>query len=183
MGWVLDLDGVVWLGDEAIPGAADAIARIRATGDRVVFVTNNSFSPVAAIEAKLASMGIPAEGDVVNSALAGATQVRPGERVLVGFGLGVIFAVPLGLLMGLYPKPFIDVMAPAVQALSEVEGQLLGRLLERSGSIEELIDRTGHPAAAVASALALLEARGLVDPFGGATFHPTMAARRLAGPV
>lgn len=26
------------------------------------------------------------------------------ERVLVGFGLGVIFAVPLGLLMGLYPK-------------------------------------------------------------------------------
>lgn len=72
---------------------------------------------------------------------------------------------------------------PAVQALSEVEGQLLGRLLERSGSIEELIDRTGHPAAAVASALALLEARGLVDPFGGATFHPTAAARRMARAV
>lgn len=72
---------------------------------------------------------------------------------------------------------------PAVQALSEVEGQLLRRLLERSGSIEELIDRTGHPPAAVASALALLEARGLVDPFGGATFHPTVAARRLAGVV
>lgn len=72
---------------------------------------------------------------------------------------------------------------PAVQALSEVEGQLLRRLLERAGSIEELIDRTGHPAAAVASALALLEARGLVDPFGGATFHPTGAARRLAGSV
>lgn len=72
---------------------------------------------------------------------------------------------------------------PAVQALSEVEGQLLRRLLERSGSIEELIDRTGHPAAAVASALALLEARGLVDPFAGATFHPTVAARRLAGLV
>jgi len=72
---------------------------------------------------------------------------------------------------------------PAVQALSEVEGQLLRRLLERSGSIEELIDRTGHSAAAVASGLALLEARGLVDPFGGATFHPTLAARRLAGVV
>lgn len=72
---------------------------------------------------------------------------------------------------------------PAVHALSEVEGQLLRRLLERSGSIEELIDRTGHPAAAVASALALLEARGLVDPFAGATFHPTVAARRLAGVV
>lgn len=72
---------------------------------------------------------------------------------------------------------------PAVSSLSEVEGQLLRRLLERSGSIEELIDRTGQPAASVASALTLLEARGLVNPFGGATFHPTLAAKRLAGVV
>lgn len=72
---------------------------------------------------------------------------------------------------------------PAVATLSEVEGQLLRRLLERSGSIEELVARSGHPAAAVASALVLLEARGLVNPFGGATFHPTLAARRLAGVV
>ena len=40
-----------------------------------------------------------------------------------------------------------------------------------------------QPAASVASALALLEARGLVNPFGGATFHPTLAARRLGGAV
>jgi len=71
----------------------------------------------------------------------------------------------------------------AVSALSEVEGQLLRRLLERSGSIEELVDRTGQPPASVASALTLLEARGLVNPFGGATFHPTLAAKRLAGVV
>lgn len=70
---------------------------------------------------------------------------------------------------------------PAVESLSEVEGQLLSRLLERSGSLEELVDRTHHPPAAVASALGLLEARGLVDAFGGATFHPTLLARRLAG--
>jgi DNA processing protein len=71
----------------------------------------------------------------------------------------------------------------AVNTLSEVEGQLLRRLLERSGSIEELVDRTGQSPAAVASALTLLEARGLVNPFGGATFHPTLAARRLANRV
>lgn len=69
---------------------------------------------------------------------------------------------------------------PAVNALSEVEGQLLRHLLERSGSIEELIDRIGHPAASIASALSLLEARGLVSAFGGATFHPTLAAKRMA---
>jgi DNA processing protein len=72
---------------------------------------------------------------------------------------------------------------PAVNALSEVEGQLLRHLLERSGSIEELVDRSGQPPASVASALTLLEARGLVNPFGGATFHPTLAAKRLAGVV
>lgn len=69
---------------------------------------------------------------------------------------------------------------PTVSALSEVEGQILRHLLERSGSIEELVDRTRQPAASVASALVMLEARGLVNPFGGATFHPTLAAKRLA---
>lgn len=73
--------------------------------------------------------------------------------------------------------------SPAVESLSEVEGQVLRHLLERSGSIEELMERTRQPAASVASALALLEARGLVNSFGGATFHPTLAARRLAGLV
>jgi DNA processing protein len=73
-----------------------------------------------------------------------------------------------------------DARPPAMSALSEVEGQVLRRLLERSGSLEELVDRTRHPPASVASALTLLEARGLVNPFGGATFHPTLAARRLA---
>ena len=69
--------------------------------------------------------------------------------------------------------------APAVANLSEVEGQVLERLLQHSGSIEELVDRTTHPPAAVAAALTLLEARGLVNPFGGATFHPTPAARNM----
>ncbi len=72
---------------------------------------------------------------------------------------------------------------PSVTTLSEVEGVVLRYLLERPGSIEELVDRARQPPASVASALAMLEARGLVDPFGGATFHPTLAARRLAAVV
>lgn len=70
---------------------------------------------------------------------------------------------------------------PSVEALSETEGMVLGQLLKRAGSIEELIDRTGCGTGVVASALTLLETRGLVSAFGGATFHPTLAARRLAG--
>jgi HAD superfamily hydrolase (TIGR01450 family) len=91
--FALDLDGVVWLADEPIPGAAAAVARLRATGDDVVFVTNNSSQPVAAVEAKLARHGMPAAGDVVTSAMAAASLVEPGQRVLVCGGPGVVEAV------------------------------------------------------------------------------------------
>ena len=90
---VCDLDGVIWLGDEPIAGSADAIARLRAAGHRVVYVTNNSFSPVAAVEAKLAAFGIPAQGDVLTSAQAAATLVAPGERVLLAGGPGAAEAL------------------------------------------------------------------------------------------
>jgi 4-nitrophenyl phosphatase len=87
--WVLDLDGVVWLASQAIPGAPEAVARLRAAGERVVFATNNSGPVVAEQEAKLARLGIPAAGDVLSSAMAAARLVEPGERVLVCGGPGV----------------------------------------------------------------------------------------------
>src|SRR3954471_3713369 len=90
---VLDLDGVVWLADRPIAGAADAVARLRAGGHRVVFVSNNSFAPVAAVEHKLEGFGIAAAGDVVTSALAAASLVRNGERVLLCAGPGAAEAL------------------------------------------------------------------------------------------
>jgi 4-nitrophenyl phosphatase len=91
--WVLDLDGVVWLSDEPIDGAAAAVERLRASGHRVLFATNNSSVTVADQEAKLAAFGIAARGDVVTSAMAAARLVEPGERVLVAGGPGVVEAV------------------------------------------------------------------------------------------
>jgi 4-nitrophenyl phosphatase len=93
MGWVLDLDGVVWLGDQPIPGATEAVARLREAGEQVVFATNNSSQPVGEVEAKLARQGIPAPGDVITSAMAGASLVQPGERALVCAGPGVVEAL------------------------------------------------------------------------------------------
>lgn len=90
---MLDLDGVLWLGDQPLPGAADAVARLRAAGHRVLFATNNSSAQVATQEAKLAGFGIPAEGDVVTSAMAAAHLVEPGERALVCGGPGVVEAL------------------------------------------------------------------------------------------
>jgi HAD superfamily hydrolase (TIGR01450 family) len=87
--WILDLDGVIWLAGEAIPGAADAVARLRAAGERVCFATNNSSQRLADQEAKLASFGIPAEGDVLTSAMAAALLLQPGDTALVCGGPGV----------------------------------------------------------------------------------------------
>jgi HAD superfamily hydrolase (TIGR01450 family) len=91
--WVLDLDGVVWLGDEPIPGAAEAVATLRARGERVLFATNNSFARLAEQEAKLERFGIPAHGDVLTSAMAAARLVEPGERALVCGGPGIAEAL------------------------------------------------------------------------------------------
>ena len=88
-----DLDGVVWLAHRPIPGAVEGIARIRAAGVRVLFVTNNSNAEVAGQEAALGAIGVPAVGDVVTSAMAAATLVHPLERVLVVGGPGVVEAV------------------------------------------------------------------------------------------
>jgi len=88
-----DLDGVVWLARTAIAGAADAVARLRMSGRRVLFVTNNSMSRVNEQEEALGSIGIPAVGDVVTSAQSAAALVDAGERVLVCGGVGVTEAV------------------------------------------------------------------------------------------
>ncbi len=85
-----DLDGVVWLSHQPIPGSVAAIARVRAAGHRVLFVTNNSSARVEDQEAALAAIGIPAVGDVLTSANAAALLVQPGERVLVCGGDGVV---------------------------------------------------------------------------------------------
>jgi 4-nitrophenyl phosphatase len=88
-----DLDGVVWLAHQPIAGSVDAIARIRANGRRVLFVTNNSASTIASLEQALHQIGIPAQGDVVSSSMAAARMIEAGERVLVTGGPGIAEAV------------------------------------------------------------------------------------------
>ena len=85
-----DLDGVVWLAHEPIPGAVEAIARLRAAGIRVLFVTNNSFSTRQQQVDALGRIGIEAEGDVITSAMSAATAVQAGWRVMVCGGEGLI---------------------------------------------------------------------------------------------
>jgi HAD superfamily hydrolase (TIGR01450 family) len=92
--WILDLDGVVWRGDEALPGATSAIERLRARGHRVVFLTNNSAPTLAEYVDKLGRLGVATEeSDVVTSAQAAATLLGSGERALICAGDGVAEAM------------------------------------------------------------------------------------------
>lgn len=86
---ICDLDGVVWLSGEAIPGSPEAIDRLRNAGVRVMFATNNSAPLVAAHEEALAGLGIVAVGDVVTSAQAVARLCAAGETVAVVGGGGL----------------------------------------------------------------------------------------------
>jgi 4-nitrophenyl phosphatase len=90
MPWVLDLDGVIRLGEQPIDGAAEAVAMLRAAGEEVVFATNNAYRSIRDQEAALDAIGIPAAGAVVGAAQAGASLLQPGERVLVVGGPGLI---------------------------------------------------------------------------------------------
>jgi HAD superfamily hydrolase (TIGR01450 family) len=82
--WVVDLDGVVWLTGHPIKGSAEAIGRLRSSGIRVLFVTNNAAPTLAALLERLDAAGIETESeDVVSSAQAAASMLDPGSRGFV----------------------------------------------------------------------------------------------------
>jgi len=92
--WALDLDGVVWLAGEPLPGACQAVKELRAAGERVVFLTNNSGPLVAEHLGKLAAAGIDAgPEDLVTSAQAAASLLGPRPRVAVVGDRGVYEAL------------------------------------------------------------------------------------------
>lgn len=64
-GFIFDLDGTVYLGEEALPGAVETIAYLRENGKHVLFVSNKPLEPRTAYAAKLTRLGIPTEPDDV----------------------------------------------------------------------------------------------------------------------
>ncbi|MFF8775337.1 HAD-IIA family hydrolase [Kitasatospora sp. NPDC015120] len=91
---LLDLDGVVYAGPDAIEHAVDSLAAARAAGMRLAYVTNNASRPPRVVAAHLSELGVPAEPeDVINSAQAAARvlaeKLPAGAKVLVVGGLGL----------------------------------------------------------------------------------------------
>lgn len=97
-GIVCDLDGVVYRGAGAVPGAPAALRRLAAHGVRIVYATNNASRLPGEVAEHLTSLGIPVTADdVVTSAQAGAAELAtllpPGSLVLALGGPGVAAAL------------------------------------------------------------------------------------------
>jgi glycerol-1-phosphatase len=95
---LLDLDGVVYIGGKAVPGAREALHKAAAEGMRLAYVTNNASRTPAAVAQILTGMGMPAEpADVVTSAQAAARllaeRLPAGAPVLVIGGMGLRVAL------------------------------------------------------------------------------------------
>jgi glycerol-1-phosphatase len=95
---LLDLDGVVYVGPDAVPGVPRALAAARAAGMALGFVTNNAARTPDDVARHLTDLGVPAEpADVITSSQAAATVVAEllgaGARVLPVGGPGVATAL------------------------------------------------------------------------------------------
>lgn len=134
---LLDLDGVVYIGHRPVAGAADALAKARAAGQRLAFVTNNAFRTPSAVADLLTRLGVPAAlGDVVTSAQAAARllaeRLPAGSPVLVVGGMGLRHALrgqglrpvstaaerPAAVVQGYDPNLSYGLIAEGAQAVS-----------------------------------------------------------------
>ena len=87
-GLIVDLDGVVWLGGEPVPGSPAALADLRARGLAVAFLTNDPTGSRAEYAARLRGIGVEgSEYQIVTSASALASLIRdregPGKTAFV----------------------------------------------------------------------------------------------------
>lgn len=64
-GVLLDISGVLYEGEQAVPGAVDAVGRLRAAGLPLRFLTNSTRRPKKAILGKLAAMGFDADASEI----------------------------------------------------------------------------------------------------------------------
>lgn len=110
---LLDLDGVVYTGAVAVPGAVDALRRARGDGLSLRFVTNNASRTPEQVAERLVGVGVQADpGEVLTSAQAAARlladrdDVTSGATVAVVGGPGLVQAV---LDQGLVPVAVRDV--------------------------------------------------------------------------
>jgi|SRR5689334_5335537 len=91
-GFLVDLDGVVWVGRELLPGAIEALRKLGEAGKETIFVTNNSVRAPAAYAARLREAGVSVEDDHVVTA--GVSTARLAAERVGGEGTAFVIGAP-----------------------------------------------------------------------------------------
>ena len=78
---LLDIDGVLHVSGESIPGAQEAVARLRESGHRLRFVTNNSTTPRTQLAEELRGLGFELADDELQTTPRAAARELAGKRV------------------------------------------------------------------------------------------------------
>ncbi|GIJ22819.1 HAD-IIA family hydrolase [Micromonospora lutea] len=91
---VFDLDGVIYLIDQPIPGAVETVARLHGEGRAIAYATNNASRRAADVAELLTGMGVPARPEEVLTSAAAAAQLL-GERLPAGAPVLVVGAEAL----------------------------------------------------------------------------------------
>jgi HAD superfamily hydrolase (TIGR01450 family) len=91
-GFLVDLDGVVWIGRELVPGAVESLRALIDGSKEIVFVTNNSVRQPATYAGYLREAGIPVGDGRVVTAGASTAQLA-AERVGAG-GTAFVIGAP-----------------------------------------------------------------------------------------
>jgi HAD superfamily hydrolase (TIGR01458 family) len=79
---LLDVDGVLHVSGEPIPGAVDAVRRMRADGHRLRFVTNSTVKSRKELGRMMRGMGFVLDDDELQTTGGVAARVLEGKRVL-----------------------------------------------------------------------------------------------------
>jgi glycerol-1-phosphatase len=93
-GFLVDLDGVVWVGRETVPGAAETLRELLEAGKEIVFVTNNPSRSPAAYAERLSELGVAAGPERIVTA--GVVAARLAAEAAPGGGALVLGREALG---------------------------------------------------------------------------------------
>jgi HAD superfamily hydrolase (TIGR01458 family) len=79
---LLDIDGVLHVSGEAVPGGGEAVRALRADGHRLRFVTNNTTRARAQLAGDLRGLGVELEDEELTTTPVAAAGLLAGRRVL-----------------------------------------------------------------------------------------------------
>merc|ERR1719331_3553508 len=75
--FIFDCDGVIWKGDSVIPGIPETLAKLRAAGKKIFFVTNNSTKSRKGYLGKFKSLGLDVKPEeIFSSSFAAAAYLE-----------------------------------------------------------------------------------------------------------